>query len=204
MQALFIHGLARTPLSGIKLMHALRMRGIPTEGFGYLAALESVEGIRQRLYKRIVTMAARGEYVLIGHSLGGVLARIALSNLPEGTRLPKRIFLIASPTHSPRLARKLQNNPAFRFLTGDCGQLLASEERMDAIGAPPVPVTSIVGNIGLKGRFSPFADEDNDGILSITESHAPWISEELPVTSVHTWLPMTDEVAQLIWQRLGR
>jgi pimeloyl-ACP methyl ester carboxylesterase len=202
MHVLFIHGLGRSPLSGLKLLRALSQQGNHTSSFAYIATLETADGICRRLQQAIRKIANQDEYVLIGHSLGGVLARAAIADLPESIPLPRRIFMLGSPIQPSRLAQKLKDNPAFKFAAGDCGQLLASWQRMQEIGAPAVPITTIIGTRGFKGRFSPFADEDNDGIVSISESHAPWVEEELSVAAMHTWLPFKAEVAELIAQRL--
>jgi len=44
--------------------------------------------ISNRLSSQIVRLADDGEYILIGHSLGGLLLRSALAALPMGTRAP--------------------------------------------------------------------------------------------------------------------
>ena len=40
---------------------------------------------------------------------------------------------------------RMRSNPLYRVLTGDCGLMLGSAERMAAIGTPAVPVTAVVG-----------------------------------------------------------
>lgn len=107
MQALFVHGLGRTPLSGLPLMARLRRAGIRARGFGYLAACEDVEAIRARLMRRLVEMAQSSEttlgYVVVGHSLGGVLLRDALAALPDGVPRPRHVFLPGSPQTARRV-----------------------------------------------------------------------------------------------------
>lgn len=103
MQALFVHGMGRSPLSGWPMLHRLRRGSIATESFAYATSIEGFSAIRARLGKRICRLAAGGDYVLIGHSLGGILIRAALENLPESTRLPSRGFLLGSPVRASRL-----------------------------------------------------------------------------------------------------
>src|SRR6202034_4433106 len=50
-----------------------------------------------RVARRLTQIADAGEYVLIGHSLGGVLLREALRDLPRAVRRPTRLFLLGSP-----------------------------------------------------------------------------------------------------------
>lgn len=189
MQALFVHGLGRTPLSGWPLLWQLNRGGLTTCTFAYVAAWTSFLSIKNRLLARICALAAQGDYVLIGHSLGGVLLRAALSDLPSGVRPPRHVFLLASPIQAARLAKRLAGQAVFRVVAGDCGQLLGSDTRMAAIGATTTPTTAIIGTQGFSGALSPFAGEVNDGVVSVSEVTAPWLTDLLYVPSVHTLLP---------------
>ena len=201
LQALFVHGMGRSPISGIPLNRRLQRAGLHSTSFGYVATLESFEAIRARLLRRVSALAARGDYVLIGHSLGGVLIRAVTNSLPDGTRLPRRLFLIGSPVRSVRLARALATNPLFRAVTRDCGQLLGSDSRMQAIGASPVPTTAIVGVRGFSWRRGPFGDEPNDGIVAVSEASDDWLVDRVQLPLVHTLMPYSVEVAEVILER---
>ena len=191
MQILFVHGMGRTPLSGALLLFNLRKNGYSSSIFGYSAALENFASIHDRLCRKIVQIAAQGDYVLIGHSLGGVLLRSALSELPMTSKSPKHVFLLGSPVSASRMAKKLRERLLFRLLTGDCGQLLSSSERMAKIAGLTAPNTSIVGIKGINGKYSPFQDEANDGIVAVSEASADWIETEIRVPVIHTLLPAT-------------
>lgn len=203
MQALFVHGMGRSPISGWRLLVRLRAQGITPHAFGYVATFQDYASIRKRLVARIHALSADGDYVLIGHSLGGVLLRAAVASLPEGTRPPRQIFLLGSPIKPSRLAQKLQRNWIFRMLAGDCGQLLATPTRMAQIEPSPVPTTSILGVTGWRGRLNPFQGEANDGIVSVSEASAAWIAEEIRVPAIHTYLPSSRRVSEIILQRIA-
>lgn len=203
MQALFVHGMGRTPLSGWRLLARLKAKGIDTSSFGYAATFQDFTTIRKRLARRITALAAHGDYVLIGHSLGGVLLRAAVASLPIGTRQPRRMFLLASPVKPARIAQKLQRNWIYRILAGDCGQLLSSQARMAHIGAHSTPTTSILGVAGWRGKFSPFGDEMNDGIVSVSEASTEWIAERICIPVFHTYMPSSKRVAQIILERIA-
>ena len=129
MQALFVHGMGRSTLSGWPLLWHLKRANLVTRTFGYAVSLEDFAAIRKRLVARIVALAARDAYILIGHSLGGVLIRDAVNLLPAGTRRPQHVFLLGSPHQPARLAQALQGNRLYRAITRDCGQLLGSRPR---------------------------------------------------------------------------
>jgi pimeloyl-ACP methyl ester carboxylesterase len=193
--------MGRSPLSGWPMLLRLKASGMTVSTFGYAVTFQDFSSIRARLAAKIAALAERGDYVLIGHSLGGILLRAAVASLPAGVRLPRRIFLLGSPVKPALLARKLRDKPSYRALTGDCGQLLSSETRMAEISSVPVPVTSIVGIAGATGKYSPFAGEPNDGIVSVFEASAAWITEQIRIPAVHTFLPSSQRVARIVIER---
>lgn len=203
MQAIFVHGMGRSTISGWQLLARLKAQGITPHAFGYAATFQNFASIRKRLVAKIHTLSADGDYVLIGHSLGGVLLRAAVASLPPETRQPRHVFLLGSPIKPARLAQKLQRNWIFRVLAGDCGQLLASPTRMAQIGAGSVPTTSILGVTGWKGRLNPFQGEMNDGIVSVSEASAEWIAEEIRIPTIHTYLPSNNRVSKIILERIA-
>jgi len=202
MRVLFIHGMGRTPLSGLPVLWRLRRQGHTTSSFGYCAAVQDFRTIRDQLVRRLIRLAERGPYVVVAHSLGGVLLRGALAQLPEVTPRPRLVFLLGSPVQASRWARRLQDRLWYRVLTGDCGQLLASPERMAAIGPVFGPCLSLVGTRGLSGVWGPFQGEPNDGVVAISEAAANWITQEIRLPVVHTLLPASGRVAAILLDRL--
>jgi pimeloyl-ACP methyl ester carboxylesterase len=202
MQALFVHGMGRSPISAIPFLWRLKSRGVAPSTFFYSVTFETFDVIQARLCETILGVAARGEYVLVGHSLGGVLIRSALASLPASTPLPNRVFLLGSPVMPSRIARAVRHNWLFRLVTRDCGQLLSSEERMQKIAPCNVPTTSIVGTRGLYGRFSPFGDEPNDGVVASSEVGAAWITEEIRIPATHWFMPANKKIWQLVIERM--
>lgn len=184
------------------LLRRLKKLGHSTHSIFYMAPFEGFQSIKNRLVKKITEIPPQDEYVLIGHSLGGVLIRGAIAALPQGARLPNRVFLLGSPIRSSRVARFFSNNWIFRIATRDCGRLLSSDERMQQIEPCIVPTTSIVGTRGFYGRFSPFGSEINDGVVAESEIAADWINEVIHVPTIHTYMPSSRRVSQLVIERL--
>ena len=204
MQVLFVHGMGRSPLSGGVLLWKLRRAGLTTRTFGYSVSFEDFPRIRDRLVAVISRLAAHGDYVLVGHSLGGVLLRAAINALPAGTRLPSQLFLLGSPVRPSRLAQRFGLNSLFRLVTRDCGRLLASPRRMAEIGAVVVPTLCIAGISGFTGARSYFPGELNDGIVSLSEVAADWAVECVEVPVFHTLMPSSPRVAKLVLQRIRK
>jgi hypothetical protein len=59
--------------------------------------------------------------------------------------------------------------PPFRLFTRDCGRFLMSPEDFAALPELSVPFTVIAGTAGPCGRWSPFGDEPNDGLVAVSE-----------------------------------
>ena len=196
--------MGRTPLSGWRLLRRLCRAGLKTRTFGYSVVFDNFDTIVARLRTQIALLAATEEYIVIGHSLGGVLLRAALSSLPPGSVVPRHVYLLGSPVLASRIATRLKNNRLFRALTGDCGQLLGSVDRMNAIGPPAVPVTGIVGTRGISDWFGIFGDEVNDGLVSVSEVSAPWLTSCVQVPVFHTLLPSSQLVADIILQDVAQ
>jgi len=197
MQVLLVHGMGRSPLSMASLALGLRADGMRPRFFGYLAAVESVDRMVGRLVQRL--LAISGEpYLVVGHSLGGVLLRLAIDRLPTGTRLPERLILVGSPRGAVRLAQQFASWVPYRLLYGDAGQLLADPARMAAIGAPRVPCTVVVGTRGFPAGASLFGPEPNDGIVAVAEVVSSGESETVQLERGHTFLMNAREVRDVI------
>jgi len=203
MRVLLVHGLGRTPLSMTFLARRLRGAGHAPDTFGYAAAVSSYHGIRRRLIERIARADTDGSpWVAVGHSLGGLLLRDAIA--AEAPARLAHLIMLATPNQLPRLAPLAGRVAPFRWFTGECGTRLASEEYFRALPKPTVPHTIIAGTRGLTGRWSPFGDEPNDGIVALhetmLESDAP--PQVFPVA--HTFIMNDLRVQATILEILAR
>ncbi len=202
MIALYAHGMGRTPYSGRVMMRMLKKNGFDSRTFAYVVTFESFQSIKARLKKRIIQIAAQDDYIVIGHSLGGVLLRAALNDLPE-VKKPAHAFLLGSPISPSTIAKSLQNNFLYRLITQDCGQLLASSARMEGIGPMPAPTTAIVGNKTFPLTRHFFNGQANDGVVSEQETHADWFNQIFHVPVLHSWLPQNEPVARIILDKIS-
>ena len=197
MRALIVHGMGRTPVAAAQLAYRLGRAGIPAGLFGYIAAFQDFDAIAIRLTARLQRLASGGPYIVVGHSLGGLLLRAAIAKLPPGTPLPAHLFLVGSPHRSPRLARRLRDRCFYRLFSGDSGRMLADPARMRRLPLPDVPVTVIAGTTGVR---RPFKGRANDGIVTVDEAGIGGL-ELVPVSAIHTFLLNSAEVFEHILAR---
>lgn len=200
MQAILIHGMGRTPLSMLLLAARLRLAGLRPRLFAYSAAFEDWQGCSKRLKDFIGKNARQGEYILVAHSLGTVLMR---GVLPMLRHRPKACFFIAPPATACLAARKFAPLRLYRWLTGEMGQLLASQRFMDSLPQSAVPTKIYAGTGGFSGRCSPFGPYPNDGVLALNETLLPGLPV-VTVPAIHTFIMNTKTVAEDIIQSVDQ
>lgn len=131
---------------------------------------------------------------LVGHSLGGVIARLAAerhADLPIG-----RIVQLGSPNSGSGLAETVRGVPVIRAFFGpaleEIPQLRPSRPRTRGVGAiaGSLPFADAVGEaVGLKGP--------NDGFVTVRSA---WEGAErrLAIPSVHGWMPLSPAVGHQV------
>jgi hypothetical protein len=192
MRAILVHGMFRTPVSMLLLGRRLAAAGIDVSYFGYSASFEKTGAMAERLVRRVRSVAS-GDYVLVGHSLGAVLIRLALPALADVP--PRACFFLAPPSRACHLARQFAGRfPLLRLLTRDAGVRLADPFFMGSLPAPP-PVTKVyAGTAGPVGAMSPFGMARNDGILAVDETRiAACALVEVP--AIHTLIMNSQAVS---------
>lgn len=164
---LLVHGLGRTPASLFGLAAALRRAGHTTRFFAYSPTFESLTHIVDRLSARINALDSGRPLGLVGHSLGGLLLRMALRDAPL-VRV-RCLVMLGTPNRPPRLARWARRRFAFRWFAGTCGALLTDGVALSELPEPSVPYALIAGTAGPRGRRSPFGPDANDGVVAVGE-----------------------------------
>ncbi|HEV3436215.1 MAG TPA: alpha/beta fold hydrolase [Gemmata sp.] len=185
MRVLLVHGLGRTPLSLFWLARSLRSGGHSTRFFAYSPTFERLDRIVRRLTRLLHELSRIDEPVaLIGHSLGGLLLRMALPTVHDLNTL--HLIMLGTPNRAPRLARLAWRWLPFRLLTGTCGQFLATPRAFGQLRNPGVSMTVIAGTAGPRGRFSPFGHDPNDGVVAVSETQNDSIENHVQFPVWHT------------------
>ena len=183
MRVLLVHGLGRTPLSMFSLARSLRAAGYSTLLFGYSPTFEPLPRILRRLTERLRLLARTREPVgLVGHSLGGLLLRMAIPNVPD-LRV-HHLVMLGTPNRPPRIARFAWRFHPFRWVTRDCGRFLSCTESILKLAPPSVPYTLIAGTAGPHR----FWGEANDGIVAVSETRILDTDTPLLVPAWHSFI----------------
>ena len=192
MHAILIHGMGRTPLAMSILAARLRASHIRPHLFGYSVTFERWDACIQRLEHFITKRVKTNEYIMIGHSLGSVLTR---ATLPRLTHQPAACFFLASPTRVCKAANNFAHYRLAKLLMGEIGQRLADKHFMESLPLAGVPTKIYAGTGGPRGRYSPFGEELNDGVVTVKETLLPGVPvQTVPV--IHTFIMNSRVVAQ--------
>ncbi|HMQ52222.1 MAG TPA: alpha/beta hydrolase [Anaerolineae bacterium] len=195
MHVMLIHGQGRTPWSMRLLGYRLKRRGCLVHYFGYAAWAESFAHITDRFVRTVQRKVADYPYLVVSHSLGGLITRAALPRLRANP--PRQLIMLAPPNRSPWLAKRLAPNRVYRLLTGDCGQKLADESFYQVLPVPQGPVTIIAGTRNALGLLSPLGGQANDTILTVDETRLAGI-EVVQVAATHAFIMNSSQVAEII------
>lgn len=196
-----MHGLGRTPVSCLSLARRLRRGGCETISFPYAAFAQPFEAIVSRLAGRLDRLALAGEYAAVGHSLGGVLLRAALPRVRGPA--PRHLVMVGTPNRSPRAARLATRFWGFRWVAGECGACLASPDFYRRLPHPTAPYTVVAGTRGPVGRWSPFGNAPNDGLVALDETR---VADQDPVVALpvaHTFMMRHPAVQAAVAAALG-
>jgi pimeloyl-ACP methyl ester carboxylesterase len=203
MQVLLVHGMGRTPLSMLRLGRKLRRAGHTVDLLGYVAAVESFARIVLRVQERFARTATRGRYVVVGHSLGGLLTRVALEGRSSSYTGPAHLIMLGTPNRPPRQARRYGKLLAYQWINGECGRLLMQEEFFARLPPLSIPYTIVAGTRGGPDR-SAFGDEPNDGVVAVSETLVVPSDRPITVPARHTFMMNDRRVFAAILQVLQR
>jgi hypothetical protein len=78
---------------------------------------------------------------------------------------------------------------------GEIGHVLTDRQFMETLPLPSVPTKIYAGTAGPRGRYSPFGEELNDGLLTVNETLLPSVPMQT-VPSLHTFIMNSKVVTQ--------
>ncbi len=178
MDAILIHGMGRTPAAMSIWAARLLASNTRPHLFGYLVTFEKLENCIQRYKKYIEKRVTTNNFIIVGHSLGTVLTRAVL---PRLTHKPSACFFLAPPSQVCKAALNFYRYRPIRLFMSEIGQVLTDEQFIQTLPLPSVPTKIYAGVAGPRGRYSPFGEEPNDGLLTVKETLLP----NVPLQTVH-------------------
>lgn len=189
---ILLHGVWMRGITLHALARRLRHADFTVEVLDYASVFGGFERTVDRLRERM--RASNADVVhLVGHSLG---ALVALEAVRGRRKLPRgRIVCLGPPLRGSAVARGLTAIPGGRWLLGHSAHALL--DGIDAwSGTRSVGV--IAGRLPLGFGIAVGAlTSPHDGTVSVEETRLPGIADHRTVTTSHTGMLLSSEVADL-------
>ena len=204
-----LHGIGRNHRWLKKLERALQREGFATLNLDYASRKKPLDLLAADIDGPIRRFAAetRGPLHFVGHSMGGLLARVYLAK-HRPMRLG-RVVMLGTPNGGSEIADHLHDLALYRAYYGPAGQQLTT--RLDAALSSLPPLDYDVGVIAGSRSIAPVASlfkmsKPNDTMVSVESSRLDGMADHVVVRASHAGLPYHAEaIAQTIaFLREGR
>ncbi len=172
---ILIHGLIRSSFSMVSPAYFLRKNGFSVFVYDYYSTLHPISRHAEDFHK-VMEKILQDDYMkvhLVTHSLGGIIARIALANSAD--RKIGRLVMIAPPNQGSSKASSISKVWLARKIIKPLDELRNAEDSfMRKVPVPKIEFGVITGSL--------------DGKVSIEESHLKGEKDHLVVNSFHTFI----------------
>lgn len=181
---ILIHGMGRTSLSMLSPAIFLRNKGFTVFLYGYPSTRRSI-GAHAEKFLDFLRKVVRDDFAgihFVTHSLGGIVARLALANFAD----PKigRMVMTAPPNQGSAMADKVSRIPFASKLLKPLDELKNAESSF----VKTVPDMEIGVIAGLM-----------DGKVKVEESHLAGEKAHLVVNSRHSFIMNRKDVKEAIY-----
>lgn len=195
-----IHGLARGNVAMKTMAKRLVASGYNVQQVGYKSLGETPELVLKDATKQINACCSKlkSPVHLVGHSLGGILARAYLGN----NSLPglKSVVLIGSPNKGTPIVNAFKESWWMK-IAGDLALSLGTEDKgfLSTLKAPNYPLGVIAGVVDTGGLFSTEIPGDDDGLVPLESTKVEGMDDFIILNVGHGKMRDDDTViAQLL------
>ena len=204
-----LHGIARTPRSLKAMERALARAGFTTLNLGYPSRHKPLQQLASDIHPHVSRFAAEtdGPIHFVGHSMGGILARIYLAR--ERPANLGRVVMLGTPNRGSEVADLLRRYAVFRAFFGPAGLQLTTQldAALTSLPAVDYPLGIIAGRRTVDPIASQFVlPRPSDGRVSVASTKLDGMTDHIVMPASHPMLVLkTATIAQTIaFLRHGR
>ncbi|MGJ8676637.1 MAG: esterase/lipase family protein [Akkermansiaceae bacterium] len=192
---ILLHGLWRSTWAMEPMAQVLSEAGYQTVNIPYPSFTKSLPEIVQLVENAIEQHSSAGKIHLVTHSLGGIIAREIVQNIPE--ERVGRLVMLAPPNQGSEIIDWISHSPPMRLIFGPAGMNLGSGKITSPTLPAHVDTAIIMGNRCLIPFFKSMLDSENDGIVSVERGKIDGMNEFHVLDADHTFISTAPEVMQL-------
>ena len=187
-----LHGIARTSASMRPLQRALLGAGYAVLNLDYRSRHLTLDALADAIHAPLERFAGAqsGPVHLVGHSMGGLLARTYLAR-HRPARLGRAVML-GTPNGGSEVADALRHWPLYRLVFGPAGQQLGTLRNpsvADMLGTVDYPLGIIAGDRPLSPRLAAlFLPGPNDGKVTVASTRVGGMADHVVLPTSHTRL----------------
>ena len=199
---ILIHGLWRSVWAMEPMAKHLYTEGYNTVNIAYPSFTKPMDYILEMIEAEVSHYLEKGTVHLVTHSLGGIITREMLPNLPHDKL--GRIVMLAPPNQGSEIIDWLANYPILKRTMGPVGQQLGTGQ----ITAPHLPENIdsavIMGNSNLIPFFQKLLPTANDGIVSVERGKVEGMNEFHIIDADHTFIASDPRVMKMTLEFLKK
>lgn len=189
---LLLPGLGSPAFTMKPLAAKLREHGFAARIIPYSASKSSFSEVVETVAEEIDARYDEGRVHLLGHSMGGLVARALAAGGLKRTEV-RRIVMVGTPLLGSGAAKKLAGWPIGKLPFGRIWEDLSPEKCAENA----LPVKGV--EIGMIAGSLPAADvlfgEETDGVVTVSATRADSLKSHITINAVHSSLLITDAVA---------
>jgi pimeloyl-ACP methyl ester carboxylesterase len=192
-KVVLLHGLWRSFHAMEPLARRLTAEGYSTLNLPYPSSRKSFDDILPKIRDQIAEFAEGQRVHIVGHSLGGIIARFLTAGNPPWQ--PGRLVMLASPNGGSEIIDWLSQKPLVKPLLSPAARALATEILAKNLpGLPPEQeVIVIMGSRVSIPFFRNILRPENDGIVSAERGRTAGLRGFSVVDADHTFIQIHPE-----------
>lgn len=201
---LVLHGLGNTSLIMAPLSNFLKRANFDVLNVGYPSVRHSSSALQSMVAQALLLRIKQNnpKHVgIVGFSLGGLLGRLLIENLCSQVNF-SRLVMLGPPNAGSSIARFLKNYLPTAKIWGPVFEELCAHDFHNP--CQNVRTGIIAGGLGKKMGINPFFGEDNDGLVTVKETHLDGAHEHKVLLAIHGTMPLQPRVMKLTSRFLDR